>query len=104
MVKLSEALTTLTVGGKKFKNPEWWSSKHKLTREVKKVNSTKEIIQRLTPRIGGELEVITLEKQPPTDLYVRQMHSLLDNDKYSEFAPWSPIYRKSRVILINRTK
>ena len=70
MPKLSEALTTLTVGGKKFQNPEWWSSKHKLTREVKRENSTKEIIQRLTPRIGGQLEVVTLEKQPPADVYV----------------------------------
>ena len=102
MPKLSEALTTLTVGGKKFQNPEWWSSKHKLTREVKRENSTKEIIQRLTPKIGGQLEVVTLEKQPSADIYVRQMQTMLDSEKYNEFAPWSPIHRKTKVIFINR--
>ena len=52
MPKLSEALTTLTVGGKKFQNPEWWSSKHKLTREVKRENSTKEIMPGITAGIS----------------------------------------------------
>ena len=102
MPKLSEALTTLTVGNKKFQNPEWWSSKHKLTREVKRENTTKEIIQRLTPRIGGQLEVITLENQPPADVYIKQMHSLLDNEAYSEFAPWSAVFRKTKPIFVNR--
>lgn len=102
MPKLSEALTTLTVGNKKFQNPEWWSSKHKLTREVKRENTTKEIIQRLTPRIGGQLEVITLENQPPADVLVKRMHSELDNSKYEEFAPWSPIFRKTKPIFIKR--
>lgn len=102
MPKLSEALTTLTVGGKKFQNPEWWSSKHKLTREVKREISTKEIVQRLTPRIGGQLEVVTLEKQPSADIYVRQMQTMLDSEKYKEFAPWNPIHRKTKIIFINR--
>lgn len=101
MVKLSEALTTLTVGNKKFKNPEWWSSKHKLTREVKSENALKDAIQRHTSKIGGQLEIITIETQPPMDVYVRQMQTLLDSDKYKEFAPWNPIHRKTKTIFID---
>lgn len=102
MPKLSEALTTLTVGGKKFQNPEWWSSKHKLTRKVKQENTIKEIIQRNTPKIGGQFEVVTLENQPPADVYVRQMQTMLDSEKFSEFAPWNPIHRKTNIVFINR--
>ena len=102
MPKLSEALSTLTVGGKKFQNPEWWSSKHKITREVKRENVMKEIIERNTSKIGGQLEVVSLENQPQTDVYVRQMQTMLDSDQFSEFAPWNPIHRKTKVVFVDK--
>jgi hypothetical protein len=50
----------------------------------------------------GSLEVITLENQPSTDVYVKQMHSLLDSEAFSEFAPWNAVFRKTKPIFINR--
>lgn len=102
MPKLSEAISTLKIDGKTFTNPEWWSSKHKLTRQVKNENTMKELIQKHTRKLVGSLEVITLENQPSTDVYVKQMHSLLDSEAFSEFAPWNAVFRKTKPIFINR--
>ena len=102
MPRLSEAISTLKIDGKTFTSPEWWSSKHKLTRQVKNENLTKELIQKHTQKLVGSLEVNTLESQPSADVYVRQMQTLLDTDKYGDFAPWNPIFRKSRPIFIDR--
>ena len=102
MVKLSEAISTLKIDGKTFTNPEWWSSKHKLTRQVKNEVLTKELIQKHTERLVGSLEVNTLESQPSTDVYIREMQTLLDTDKFSEFAPWNPVFRKTKPIFIKK--
>lgn len=102
MPKLSDTIGILKIGKKTFKKPEWWNSKHQLNKQIKSEEKTVKLIKKHTPRIAGEYTINTLESQPATDVYVKQLHSQLDNTKYNELAPWNPAFRKSYVILVNK--
>ncbi len=97
MPRLSEALTHLQVGKKNFKNPEWWSAKHKLTREVKRSIKAAEVRQK--PNLRFSYTTNSLE-QPSADMYIRQAKAKVDRAEYAELAPWNPVFRKSKTIIL----
>ncbi len=97
MPKLSDVVTTLRVQGKTFNKPEWWSSAHKLKREVKvqqylesiKANSNLRTSYRVTP-------LNTLS----ADEYAARCKDdcALEND--GDLAPWNPVFRKFKTIIL----
>lgn len=107
MVKLGEAISSLKIDGlsyknKTFKNPEWWSAAHKLKREIKRSEEIKEIAK--SARFNTSYQVVTLERQPSIDHYVREMQTQLDWRQYGTFAPWNPIFNKSKTIVVFSNK
>ncbi len=95
MPKLSLMVSKLQVDGKTFNNPEWWSSKHKLTKKVKKAQIVESIAK---DYVKGKLRSVCYRlnsaEEERVDAYVRQMSTLLDYPQYTEYAPWSPVFRK----------
>ena len=51
-------------------------------------------------RFNTRYQVVTLEDQPPIDQFVRGMRSKLDWGDYQTYAPWNPIFNKSKTIII----
>jgi hypothetical protein len=101
MPKLSLLVSKLNVDGKTYNNPEWWASKHKITRKVKREQIYNDLIQQhikgkldtsVSYRLNGEAET--------ADSYVKRMSTLLDVPQYSEYAPWNPVFRKYTTVPI----
>ena len=103
MVKLGEAISSLKIDGlsyknKTFKNPEWWSAAHKLKKEIKRSEEIKNIAK--SARFNTRYEVVTLDEQPSIDRYVKGMQSSLDWGQYQTYAPWNPVFNKSKTIIV----
>ena len=94
MPKIGDLVSKLQIDGKTFKNPEWWSTKHKLKCSVRgkyleKVNA------RTTLRINSGEDI-------SSDSFIREMEAELDSSKYKELAPWNPIFNKQKNIITFR--
>lgn len=98
MPKLSEIIGSLTINGKKYNNPEWWNTKHKLNKAIKNTVNVKQIVQESNLKISMTRN--SLEHQPRIDTYVQTMRAKLDLDEYKEFAPWNPIFQKRNTAFI----
>ena len=100
MPKLSSMIGSLSIDGKNFKNPEWWAAKHKINREIKK--ETKHIEMLNSIKANAQFSVSyakTNLAQLSADEFIRSMKTQLDSPKFSEFAPWNPMFKNSKNII-----
>ncbi len=93
MAKIGDLVTKLQIGEKTFKNPEWWSTQHKLKREVKQEELFK-------PKINTATYSVNSFKNLSADTFVKELKSNLDFPRYKEFAPWSSMFNKYKNIII----
>lgn len=107
MVRFADLVSKITIEktttkAKVFKNPEWWSTQHKLKKEVKNAEMIKEAAK--SAGFNSSYKVITLENQPPVDQFIREMRTKLDWQQYNTYAPWNPIFNKSDTIIVFSNK
>ncbi len=97
MPRLTDVIRKIKVNGKTFNNPEWWSSKHKLGKVAKR----NEFIANLKANtdLRASFHVNPL-RQLSTDAYTETLRYDLDKPQYAEFAPWNPMFRKFRQIIL----
>ena len=102
MPSLAESITLLKVDGKTFKNPEWWASTHKIKREVKNEALIKELYEKHIGKINirTSYRVVTRDEMPNTDQFVRTMLTDLDFQTHEKFAPWDPVFRKFKTLIM----
>ena len=100
MPKLSSMIGSLSIDGKDFKNPEWWAAKHKINREIKKETKRIEMLNSIkaNARFSGTCEKSSLAPLS-ADEFIRSMKTQLDSPKFSEFAPWNPMFKNSKNII-----
>ena len=97
MPRLSDVVATLNVRGKVFDKPEWWSSAHKLKRELKKTQWLKDIKANSDLRFSysvSPLEPLSVDK------YVSSCKDYCSTDKFAEFAPWNPMFAKVKSLIL----
>ena len=100
MPKLSSMIGSLSIDGKNFKNPEWWATKHKINREIKKEARRTEMLNSIKANAQFSVSYVKTSLAPlSADEYIRSMKTQLDNPKFSEFAPWNPMFRNSKNII-----
>lgn len=94
MAKIGDLVSKLQIGERTFKNPEWWSTQHKLKCQIKEENI-------LNPRLSvmNSYKVCD-ENSISSDEFVRHLQSELDNPKYKEYAPWSNIFDKAKNLIV----
>lgn len=97
MPTLADAVKLLKVGDKTFDSPQWWSTQHKLKKQVKYNEVVKKVAQKANFRTS--YNVVTLENQPTIDEYVANMSTKTLQSSYNEFAPWNSAFRKSKTII-----
>ena len=103
MVKLADLVTKITIERttakpKVIRNPEWWAVHHRVKKELKNKIMVEDIAK--SARFNTSYQVVTLERQPSMDLYVKNMQAQLDWKQYTTFAPWNPIFNKSKTIIV----
>ena len=96
MSKIGNLISKLQIDGKTFKNPEWWSTKHKLKCNVR---DNEEFVTRVDLKKSYQ---VNSETEMPSDLLISEMRAALDSPRFSEFAPWNPVFRKSNPIITLR--
>ncbi len=96
MPKIGDLVSKLQIKDKTFKNPEWWSTKHKLKRNLRE---NEEYIEKLNARTTLK---INSGDDISSDTFIREMQASLDSPRYGELAPWNPIFNKSKNIIIFR--
>ena len=97
MPTLADSISMLKIGKKAFQNPEWWSSQHKL----KSATKYNEIVTTVAKKANfrNEYRTVTISDQPPVDEYISSTLSRLDLPGSSDYAPWNPMFRKSKTII-----
>lgn len=93
MPKIGDLVSKLQVGNKTFKNPEWWSTQHKLKKDAK-------LAELLKVKIDIAEFSVNKSVQELADVTTNNMLANLDMFKYREFAPWSNIFKKTKSIIL----
>ncbi len=95
MPKIGDLVSKLQVGNKTFKNPEWWSTQHKLKKDAKLAELLK---------VKLDIAEFSTNKQVEEsfNLKIHNMMANIDIPKYNEFAPWSNIFKKTKSIVLFR--
>ncbi len=96
MKKISASITRLQIGKKNLKSMQKMSAK--LSKQAKNENFLKNI--KTNADFSSSYKTIDLEKQPQTDEYISRHRFNLDMDKYSELAPWNPVFQKFKTIIL----
>ncbi len=97
MAKIGNLISSIQVGKKKFKNPEWWNTTHKLKKEIKytkycKANSNLNSSYRVNSGVG----------EKSADRIISEYRNDLSSAKYKVFAPWNPMFRPFKQIILFR--
>lgn len=104
MPTLAQAISILKVDGKTFKEPEGLTSTHKLKKELKKEISTNELIKNIASKANFRIgyQVVTVDKTPSSDIFIKTLLGELDNPKYNEYAPWDTAFKNFKRIITFR--
>jgi len=96
MPKIGDLVSSLQIRGNKIEAPDWWATKHKLKKEAQTMEMLRTKID-----VKKSYEVNRADNRS-ADQIAGEMMAALDLPAYSEFAPWSNIYRPSKTIIIAR--
>ncbi len=97
MPKIGHLISKLQVGDRVFDNPEVWNSAHKIKKAAKKAERLASI--KANSLLNSSYRVSEFNHDS-CDVYVRNLTSQLDSSKYSQFAPWNNMYKKSKQIIL----
>jgi hypothetical protein len=90
MARICDLVTLLKVDKKVYKNPEWWNTQHKIQKEVKLNNLLKPNANFKTSYyVTGSTKFDSFAK---------------DQQKLPEYAPWDPIFRRAKTLILFNNK
>ncbi len=97
MPTLADSISMIKIGKVVFNNPDCLSSHLKLKKEPKNNALVANVMQKANFR--NEYQVVTLENQPTADEYISTSLSKMDFDCSDVYAPWNPMFRKSKTLI-----
>ena len=102
MPTLADSISKLKIDGKTFNNPQWWSSTHKITRQVKKANEMKDLYRKYIGKINlkTSYKIVTVDEIPRTDIYIKRLRQDAGNVEFNTFAPWNSIFNKYKTLIM----
>lgn len=97
MARIGNLITSIKVGKKRFKNPEWWNTAHKLKKEIKYTEYCK-----ANSNLNSSYMVNSGMGEKSADKIISEYRDDLSSGKYSVFAPWNSMFRPYKTIILFR--
>ena len=98
MPRMFDLVGKLDVRGHQYNDPDWWNTAHKLKKRIKAGEFLKTLGK--DANFKTQLKVSTISDQPELDTFIHEaLTNLESGEKYSEIAPWNPVFRKTKTIL-----
>jgi len=97
MARIGDLVSSIQVGKKRFKKPEWWSTTHKLKKEIKYEQYCK-----ANSNLTCSYRINTAGESKDINSIVSNYISDLSSDSHKVFAPWNPMFRQFKTIVIFR--
>jgi len=100
MPRITDMISLLEVGGKRYNTPEWWNSQHKLTRVAKQNKA--ELLASIKANASFNSSYCALDCDDiPVDTYISTARAKLDTCEYEELAPWNSVFHnKFKTIIL----
>ncbi len=100
MPTLGQAISTLKINGQTHIMPALADSSRKLNMEIQKeLRIKKEYKAAINGTDFGTEWRIEKFEQSDIDTFTKEVSSKLDLPQYETYAPWNPIYKKSKTII-----
>ncbi|MCM1339268.1 MAG: hypothetical protein NC191_06325 [Muribaculaceae bacterium] len=99
MAHIGDLISSLQVGAKKFSNPEWWATTHKLKKEMKN-----DLLCKANASFNCSYKVNTADSFTSAQNSLDSMLMAFESPKNSDYAPWNPVLRPYKQLIIFKKK